>query len=149
MKYYIYICHTNIQLTKKHLPMSKKKEIIHVNEFDCDVYPITLWIGISEDFSPILEEFSPDYEDDQTKFAMTFVVAHEEKIKVGTLILFRNIDFMDFSSVTHESSHAAKAIFRHVGADINSDECFEYLAGWIAKCCEKSRDAVLKGKKRK
>lgn len=149
MKYYIYICHTNIQLTKKHLPMSKKKEIIHVNEFDCDVYPITLWVGITDDFNPVLEQFSPDYEDDEKNNAMTFIVAHEEKMKVGALVLFRDPEYIDFASVAHESSHAAKAIFRYIGADIDSDECFEYLAGWIAKCCEKSRDAVLKGKKRK
>ena len=49
----------------------------------------------------------------------------------------------------HESSHAAKAIFRYIGADIDSDECFEYLVGWIAKNCGKTKDAFGKKSKSK
>jgi hypothetical protein len=129
--------------------MSKKKETIYVNEFDCDVYPITLWVGITDDFNPVLEEFSPDYEDDEKNNAMTFIVAHEEKMKVGALVLFRDPEYIDFASVAHESSHAAKAIFRYIGADIDSDECFEYLVGWIAKNCGKTKDAFGKKSKSK
>jgi hypothetical protein len=37
----------------------------------------------------------------------------------------------------HESSHAAKYLFKHIGADIKEHEPFEYVIGWVAGCCEK------------
>ena len=121
----------------------KQKTIIH--EFDPVIYPYMLWIVIAQEPDIIEEKFN-EYTGDRIVFvagdvdrsdAFTMPVQRKENPRFGVVVFFRSKKSMSFELVSHESSHAAKYLFDHIGADIRDHEPFEYVIGWIAGCCEK------------
>jgi len=119
---------------------------IELHEFDPVIYPFKIWICITKDFQLILDEHFLDYqtnerivwgeEYDDKSDAATFAVRNKNTHKFGTLIVFANKKAMTVSTIAHEASHGAKDLFHHIGAEVKHHEPFEYLLGWIAKCCD-------------
>lgn len=114
-----------------------KKETLH--EFDLASYPIKLWIAVSKSkFEDILDDVSDfsDISDPITEYT------YDKKTgKGGVLIRFASKKEMNIENITHESIHAAMDIFSYIGANVNLEdqECFSYLCGYIADCCDKVR----------
>ena len=128
--------------------MSKK--IIH--QFDPEIYPYKIWIMIGnkdiikDNFLHYDGRKISDIENTTCGFdAFVMPVRNIENNKYGALISFESKKSMTYNIVAHESSHAAKYLFEHIGCDIKEHEPFEYVIGWIAECCEK----VLKFKETK
>lgn len=114
-----------------------------IYEFDPVIYPYKLWIVIDKTTKMIPDIFKEyngkdivfdDSEVDMMRaFAMTTI--HKEQNKYGALLYFKSKKSMTMGLVAHEATHAAKYLFEHINADITEHEPFEYVVGWIAKCC--------------
>lgn len=123
-----------------------------VREFDPVIYPYKIWIAVSSNLNMACEMFldaetDKDFifsdGDDSSRYAAMALPAIKKNGRYcGTLILFKSKKEMSVKNIAHESSHAAKQLFEHIGADTRQHEPFEYAVGWIAECCEK----VLKNK---
>lgn len=119
--------------------------MVKVHEFDPVIYPYKLWVIVDktpEVIPTIFTEYSGDkieFIERDTKMTQAFVmpVIHIESNRYGVVMFFRSKSTMTFELVAHEASHAAKYLFTHVNASIDEHEPFEYVIGWIAKCCEK------------
>ena len=63
-------------------------------------------------------------------------------IKGGVLIRFASKEHMTISEIAHESVHAAAEVFDYIDADfdIDNQEPFAYLVGYIADCCWKIKN---------
>lgn len=112
--------------------------------FDPVIYPYKIWIVINktpECLSEYFYEYSGkpiQFEDSNgTNRMEAFCMQVKGKVtsQYGTVIYFRNKKNMDYDIIAHEASHAAKQLFEHINADMSDHEPFEYLVGWIAKCC--------------
>ena len=119
-----------------------------IKEFDPVIYPYKLWIVINK--SPLcLPDIFDEYTGEKMEFierdtekmeAFTMPVIHKESESYGVVIFLRSKKSMTYELVAHESSHAAKYLFEHIGADIKDHEPFEYVIGWIAGCCQKVKN---------
>lgn len=124
--------------------VKKEKNNILVHKFDPVIYPYKIYIALSDNPNEISKSFL-DYENGEEfsfmnteKFgALTLQVMEKTTNYYGVLIIFKSKKYMDIKSICHESSHAAKFLFKHIGADVEEHEPFEYLIGWIAECCDK------------
>lgn len=135
------------------LPLQKLKlkgmSRIPIHEFDPVIYPYKVWIVI-KDIKAIKDNFigndgeSMNDIDENTKMLDAFVIPARKTDcnRYGVVVFFSSKKSMTYNIVAHEASHAAKYLFKHIGADIYEHEPFEYVVGWIAECCEK----VLKNK---
>lgn len=120
---------------------------MQICEFNPVIYPYKLWVVIGGAPSEIPDSFlgydGKDIEnikDDTSNLeAFTMPVMDKEKNSYGVVIYFVSKKVMTCCAIAHESSHAAKFLFEHIGADMKEHEPFEYVVGWIADCCEKSR----------
>lgn len=119
------------------------KSIIH--KFDPVIYPYKIWVIVSKTPDIIAEKFN-EYNGDIIEFskretrnlqAFVFPVQDKEQTSFGVIIFFRSKLSMTYRTVSHESCHAAKYLFEHIGADITPHEPFEYVVDWIASCIEK------------
>lgn len=122
------------------------KQIIY--EFDPVIYPYKLWVIVDKTPNIIADNFNEysgntieriEY-DTKNLAAFTMSVEKKDHSSYGVVIFFRSKKSMTYELVAHESSHAAKYLFEHIGADIKEHEPFEYVIGWIAGCCEKVRN---------
>ncbi|MBK5722568.1 hypothetical protein JGH11_16970 [Dysgonomonas sp. Marseille-P4677] len=129
--------------------MAKQETKIH--EFDPVIYPYKLWVIIDKSPTIIADRFN-EYTNEPIHFietdtakaeAFTMPVVHKENPHYGVLLFFRSRKSMTYELVAHESSHAAKYLFEHIGAEIKEHEPFEYVIGWIAGCCEKVKKNKL------
>lgn len=117
----------------------KTKVIFH--QFDPVVYPYKIWISITKDYKEISKIFTYknnneiDILEYKNSYASTDDVRERKTGLYGALIIFESKKQMTFEKVSHESCHAAKQLFEHIGADITPHEPFEYVVGFIAKCC--------------
>lgn len=114
-----------------------KKETLH--EFDLAIYPIKLWIAVSKSkFEYILDDVV-DF--DNSCCAITETTCNKKTDKGGVLIRFASKKDMTIKHITHEATHVAMDIFSYIGAkvDLEDQECFSYLCGYIADCCDKVR----------
>ena len=115
--------------------------MITVQEFDPVIYPYKLWVMVAKNAEGISELFynynGEPIKIDNVEIAITLPVMNKETKKYGVLICFKSKKDMTFEVVAHEASHAAKGLFEHINAGIDEHEPFEYVVGWIAKCCEK------------
>ena len=111
---------------------------IHINEFDCHVYPRKIWVSVAAPLKELNEFFESKYDDMDQSCDATVTVNRRMKPepKGGVLIRFKNKGAMNVETITHESIHAALEVFDYVGAivDTNNQEPFAYLCGYIAKC---------------
>ena len=117
---------------------------MQVHEFDPEIYPYKLWVVISKTSEPIMEMFK-EYSGDDIIFkesfinssrALTLPVIKKDTLKYGVLLHIKSKKYLTYEVVAHESSHAAKYLFEHIGASVSEHEPFEYVVGWVAKCCE-------------
>ena len=123
---------------------------ILIHEFDPEIYPYKLWVIVSKTPDIIADKFD-EYNGKHIEFidadtnmmdAFAMPVRKKEDPKFGVILFFRSKKSMTYELVAHECSHAAKYLFDHINANIEEHEPFEYVIGWMAKCCEK----VIKGK---
>jgi len=125
---------------------------IKVHQFDPIIYPYKLCVVCSADTKVISDNFNERngqpmiFINSDTKMSKAFVaeVAQKETNLYGSVILFRSKKGMTVQNMAHESSHAAKFLFSHIGADIREHEPFEYVLGWIADCCEQVKTNKFK-----
>lgn len=115
------------------------KTIIH--QFDPQIYPRFLWIVIGEKKgSAISDRFDNIPDMDESTDADVNNAYDKISKRAGILIRFESKKAArDYSIVAHEASHAAMCIFSYIGAvpDVNNQEPFSYLVGWISGCvCE-------------
>ena len=122
-----------------------------IHEFDPVIYPYKLWIVIDKQ-PTIISEYFDEYSGNPIEFierdtnnlaAFAMPVSKKEDSNYGVVIFFRSKRSMKYELVAHESSHAAKYLFEHIGAEIKEHEPFEFVIGWIAGCCEKVKNNKL------
>jgi len=125
-----------------------------VHEFDPVIYPYKVWIVIRNSPEVLCDKFK-EYNGDEIVFkkgdvdrsqAFTMPVqSKNEPLYYGVVLFFRSKKTMSYEIVAHESSHAAKYLFDHIGAEVEHHEPFEYVVGWIAGCCEKVKKSKAHG----
>jgi hypothetical protein len=112
--------------------------------FDPVIYPLKLWVAISDDGKDLnglfrhhetgelmrFEEYDID-----SKEALVFPVSEADSGRRGVLIIFRNRMYMTCKTIAHEAVHAAGFMFEQIGQEIDSEEPVAYLVGWIAEWC--------------
>ena len=119
-----------------------------IHEFDPLIYPRKVWVAVGVPHSEIGAMFPDVYPLDESDEAS---VIHTRRlkpdVKAGVLIRFQNRKAATVATIAHESAHAAMEIFGYIGAkvDLENQEPFSYLCGWIAGCI----DEVLKSKKKR
>lgn len=126
------------------------KVIFH--EFSPEIYPRKLWICICDKESIIEERFSLDskYSSSNDSFstegchALACAVQDKSNNNKGCLIVFAKKKNINFDIVSHESVHAADYICQELGIlsqeFSGGNEHYAYLVGWIAKCCEQTKN---------
>jgi hypothetical protein len=124
-----------------------------IHQFAPVIYPIKLWIAISKDGKELNGLFRHKATDEVIRFeeynvenfeAMAFRVSEVESNCVGVLIVFTKRTYMTCKTITHEAVHAAGYVFQHIGQQIDSEEPFAFLTGWIADCCWRMKDGKVK-----
>lgn len=128
-----------------------KKAEIH--QFNPVIYPYRLWVVINKNPDVLSERFN-EYngspivftKSDGTEKMDAFVmsVQSKEDVHYGVVIFFRSKKSISYELVAHESSHAAKYLFEHIGADPRVHEPFEYVIGWMADCCYQVKTGKFK-----
>lgn len=111
-------------------------------EFDPQIYPRLLWIGIGrERFKDVFERV-PDFDEDSD--ANVVFARRIETKRVGFLVRFESADAINYGNVSHEAGHVALDLFHDIEATIEyrNQEPFTYLLGWIGKCIEKVKIEV-------
>ena len=119
---------------------------MNIHKFDPVIYPYKLWVIVGKEPGDITNHFKEykgkkivfnEGEVDRSEAFTMPVQSIEDKPCYGVVMFFRSNKSMSFELVAHESSHAAKYLFEHIGAEVKEHEPFEYVVGWIADCCEK------------
>lgn len=121
-----------------------KKISENLYEFDPQVYPRLLWIGVGKgDFDGVFDEL-PQFPDNA--YAVVDNVTIAKTNKGGILIRFGEFEDIRCGTLTHEAVHATFSIFQYVDAkaDCDNQEPFAYLCGWIGKCIGLTRDELRK-----
>ena len=119
-----------------------------IHEFSPEIYPRKLWITVgTEQFK---DKFSGLSEWDENADAIVDNANEDSRDLGGIFIRFKSLEKMTFETVTHESIHAALEIYNYINAsvEIQNQEPFCYLAGWIAKCCEEVKKCEQEYKKK-
>ncbi|MGL4519572.1 MAG: hypothetical protein ACRCUJ_07855 [Phocaeicola sp.] len=119
----------------------------HIAEYNPSIYPYLVWVLINDSPQLIAEHFNgydgeeiQNLESDTSSMAaFAMPVTKKDDSSYGVILYFRSKESMTYELVAHESTHAAKYLFKHIGAEIEPFEPFEFLVGWIAGCCEKSK----------
>ena len=121
-------------------------KLVNIHQFDPVIYPIKLWVTITDDKHSLSERFRNGYNDNDidTQFidlseAVTYYVQQKENpTYYGVLIVFSKRKYCSIKNIVHESSHAIDFIFRHINETNPGDESKAYLIGWIGKCIYES-----------
>lgn len=123
--------------------MKKIKDNLY--EFDPQIYPRLVWVCIGKD-EPLKDMFDGVQPMDNYCDADVSKVYRKDIERGGFLIRFENLDAVRCGILTHEAGHAALEIFRYIGAevDVNNQEPFTYLLGFIGKCIGLARDEFEK-----
>lgn len=114
------------------------------HQFNPIIYPYSVWVVINEQPHFLSDHFLEDdkseivFTDTENRKALAFTipVIRKETGDYGVILYFRSKRSMTHKLVAHEATHAAKHLFKHIGADIEPHEPFEYVVGWIAECCD-------------
>lgn len=118
---------------------------IDLHEFKCGIYPRMVWIMIGTETPECLQV--EDMDDSNCEASVDDAIRKED-MAFGFLLRFRSKKQMNHKTIAHESSHVAMMIFKAIGAsvDLDNQEPFAYLVGWVADCCEKVKN--YKGEKK-
>lgn len=108
---------------------------VKVYEFNPQIYPRLLWIAVTTESE--IEDFDKLSEMDDSCYAGVDHAHNNKTDKGGVMIRFSSIDSMTIETISHEAGHAAMDIISYIGGkiDLENQEYFCYLSGWIAKCC--------------
>lgn len=125
-----------------------------------NLYPVTLWIGTTEDFNKALKSFRFFYDIEglntdkepinlelgisPTASGVTYLVRHKKTEERGCLVLL-NMEYLkegDYTfildTVSHEASHVVDATYQLIGEQSGNydsgNEPHAYLTGWAAGC---------------
>ena len=111
-------------------------------KYSCNIYPQYLWVAIGKEG---ISDFEEDIEEMETDTCGETIVV-DNGSESGVLIRFENVEYMTEMNITHESVHAAIYIFDYINADVDVEhqEPFAYLAGWVAQCCRDAKNKKLK-----
>lgn len=128
------------------------KNEAHFVEYDFTVYPFKLWIGFGGTIACIKDGFV-DCDGSELTFTekeangslgLTLSVMRKETRDYGALVYFKSKKTMTTQVIAHEASHAAKYLFEHISADINSEEPYAYAVGFVANCCDEVKKRKFK-----
>ena len=114
-----------------------------IYQFDAVIYPIKLWVSITNDLTEITDKFLDldtmgefNYKTPTKVCAFMQMVLSKEDEFVGALCVFKNKKYCTTKMITHEATHAARRIWEHLNEDPTGEEADAYLVGWIAGCIE-------------
>lgn len=121
---------------------------MNIFEFDPQIYPRKLWVSVGASTEELQEKFGKDdiKDFDENYYAETMAVRQKETLLGGILIRFGDLKAMTTGIITHEASHAAIEIFDYCDCriDVDNQEPFSYLIGWIARCCDEVKNNLMK-----
>ena len=117
-------------------------------EFDPQIYPRKLWVSVGASTEELQEKFGKDdiKDFDESYYAETMAVQQREPLLGGVLVRFQDLKAMSTENIAHEAAHAAIEIFDYCDCriDVDNQEPFSYLAGWIARCCDEVKNNLQK-----
>lgn len=119
-----------------------------IKRFDCDVYPISLWLACGVSYDKLNKYFKTKFPEFSNADATTYKLSAVSSVdRDGVLIFFNNEKCLTHGVIAHESVHFASYIFDFIQAkmDIENDETYAYLVGW---CAEKCSTLIKKDKKK-
>ena len=114
-------------------------------EFDPQIYPRKLWVVVNPNYEDINKTFEESIDELEDHYeAIVHHVTHTSSGKGGLLVIFKDVEFMTTSTISHESTHVAIDIFEYTGCRIDylNQESFAYLVGWIAGCINTVNDGI-------
>ena len=116
--------------------MTNEEPKVTIHEFDPVIYPRKVWIAVGK--GQFEDRFDGVSEWNDNADAVVDKAYDRIDRKGGVFIRFESVEYITGRTITHESNHSAMDIFGFIGAevDIDNQEPFCYLAGWIAQCCE-------------
>ena len=121
--------------TKK---MTNKR--IKIHGFPLGISPRMVWIAITKENK--FDGFDELTEIDTNTDSVTEVANDNINNKGGVFIRFASKKAMTTDVIAHESCHAAMEIIDYIGGkiDLQNQEYFCYLVGYIAKCCQQVKN---------
>lgn len=123
-----------------------------IKHFKLDLYPVELYVGISNDITSILSDFANIDGSDEvlkdswqpTHMAYTYYDIYNKHSKYqSVIILFREDVEIKLHTIVHEISHACKHIWNYIGEVNPSHEADAYLAEYIMKCIVDTLDIKI------
>lgn len=115
-----------------------------IHQFDPQIYPRRLWVSVGSSTEELRQKFGKeDINDlDDSYYAETRAVQQKEPLLGGVLARFQDLKAMTPENIVHEATHAALEIFGYCNCriDIENQEPFVYLVGWVVKCIEEVRN---------
>lgn len=122
---------------------------MNIFEFNPQIYPRRLWVSVSASTEELQEKFGKEVikEDlDDSYYAETYPIQQKEPLLGGVLIRFQDLKAMAPENMAHEATHAAIEIFDYCDCriDVENQEPFSYLMGWIVKCCDEVKSNLQK-----
>ena len=117
-------------------------------EFDPQIYPRKLWVSVGASTEELQEKFGKDdiKDFDESYYAEAKAVQQKEPLLGGVLIRFQDLKAMTTENIAHEAVHAAIEIFDYCDCriDVDNQEPFAYIVGWVAKCCDEVKNELQK-----
>jgi hypothetical protein len=120
---------------------------VKIHQFDPVIYPIKLWVvtkyngdegALKERFVHILDRKELNFSIIKQHEALTYDVEEREDKYKGVLIVFSSSKYCKVKTMAHESTHAARSIWDHLGEGSGiGEEANAYLVGWVADCIER------------
>ena len=133
-----------------------KKISENIWEFDPQVYPQLLWVAVNptDEECKLFYDATEDIDSEEDLIinikgygAIVYDVVNKESGKIGSIIIFRSVEYLDIGIITHESMHivfnlCARCRITYTNYD---HEPLAYYAGWVADCCEKVKKEIENG----
>lgn len=135
--------------------MEKSKTQLY--EFNPQVYPFRLWVGVKVPFeeatkfynlfnmNEVAEFKEDDYYSHSKARATCMPVVRKEDNRIGILCSIWDTKAMTIGDITHESLHITDFLCEYLGIKsygFDDGEPRAYFAGWVANCI----DQVKRGK---
>lgn len=119
-----------------------------VYDFECAVYPRRLWVVVGrEQYADRFDGVSPW---DESAYAMVDSAYDKLCDKGGYLVRFESVEALGcWRNSAHEAVHVAAEIYKYCGiaVELDNQEHFAYLVGWVADCMQKVYENVCQLKK--
>lgn len=115
-----------------------------IHEFDPVLYPIRLWVSITNDLTEVRGRFVYLGTTDEFDYKMTpkvgafmQMVTSKETGFMGALVVFKDKKYCTTKLIAHEATHVSREIWEHLNEIKTGFEADAYLVGWVAECIEK------------